>query len=92
MRRYKHSAMSLIITHLHSTVISHGIYHVFLDGATIGKPVDLYSADVVPSQAKLGKLDLAAGEHTLRFECTGKSDASKGYFFGMDMIELLPTK
>ncbi len=71
----------------------YGIYRVYLDGTLIGKPMDLYSADVVAAPAtKLGKLDLSAGDHTLRFECIGKNDASKGFFLGLDMIELLPVK
>ncbi len=70
----------------------YGIYRILLDGKEIGKPVDLYSADVVATTAKLGRLSLTAGEHSLRFECIGKNDASKGYFFGLDMIELLPAK
>lgn len=70
----------------------YGIYRAYLDGQPIGKNADLYSADVTPTQSKIGKVTLAAGEHTLRFECIGKNDASKGYFFGLDMIELTPGK
>jgi hypothetical protein len=71
----------------------YGKYRILLDGKEIGKPVDTYAADVTPPEnVKLGQHDLSAGEHTLRFECVGKNDASKGYFFGLDMIELLPAK
>jgi hypothetical protein len=39
---------------------------------------------------KLGRYDLSAGEHTLRFQCVGKNDSSKGHFFGLDVVELAP--
>jgi len=29
---------------------------------------------------------LAAGAHTLRFECTGKAEKSKGFYFGFDAL------
>lgn len=71
----------------------YGIYQISLDGRDIGKPVDLYSADVVLlPRVKLGRQELSAGEHSLAFKCVGKNDASKGYFFGLDLISLLPIK
>jgi len=69
----------------------YGMYQVYFDGKPVGKPVDLYSADVVLSPAtKLGKYDLSAGEHTLRFQCVGNNESSKGHFFGLDVVELVP--
>lgn len=68
----------------------YGTYQVYLDGKPVGKPVDLYAADVVPSPVKLGQQNLSAGEHTLRFQCVGKNESSKGCFFGLDMVELVP--
>jgi hypothetical protein len=46
-----------------------------LDGTEIGR-VDLYSPDLQISEEKLGWRELAAGEHTLRFESVGKTAAS----------------
>lgn len=70
----------------------YGIYQACLNGSEVGKPIDLYSAEVVQSpRIKLGRHELSAGEHTLKFRCVGNNGASKGYFFGLDLIELMPT-
>ena len=62
-----------------------GIYRVLLDGREVAV-VDLYgSAHTVVPQS-LGKQTLAAGEHSLRFECRGKSEKSKGVFLGFDTL------
>ena len=63
----------------------YGIYRVSLDGKELGT-VDLYDKKVTPKTYNWGKQTLAAGTHTLRFECAGKSDQSKGYFFGLDTV------
>jgi hypothetical protein len=63
----------------------YGIYRVKLDGRDAGT-FDLLSANVTPTPHKLGTHSLAAGPHTLRFECTGKAEKSKGYFFGFDAL------
>lgn len=63
----------------------YGIYRVKLDGQDLGT-FDLQNANVTPTPHKLGMRTLAAGAHTLRFECTGRSDKSKGYFFGFDTL------
>lgn len=69
----------------------YGIYQIYLDGEKVGRPIDLYSPNVAQSPAiSLGIRELKAGEHILKFECVGKNDASQGYFFGLDMIELMP--
>lgn len=63
----------------------YGIYQVKLDGKQIGT-VDLYSPDIVAQEFRWDALGLTAGEHTLRFESGGKSEKSKGYFFGLDSV------
>jgi len=63
----------------------YGIYRVRLDGQEVGT-FDLLNANVTPTPHKLGMRTLAAGDHTLRFECTGKAEKSKGYFFGLDAL------
>ena len=62
-----------------------GIYRVLLDGREVAV-VDLYGSahSVVPQS--LGKQTLAAGEHSLRFECRGKTEKSKGVFLGFDTL------
>jgi len=63
----------------------YGIYRVKLDGQELGI-LNLQNPDVTPTPHGLGTHTLSAGEHTLRFECAGKSDASKGYFLGFDAL------
>ncbi|HEX3719702.1 MAG TPA: glycoside hydrolase family 172 protein [Verrucomicrobiae bacterium] len=63
----------------------YGIYNVKLDGRQIAR-LDLYSPDVTPSTDKLGRRELSAGRHTLRFEGIGKSPKSTGYFLGFDAL------
>jgi hypothetical protein len=58
---------------------------VKLDGKQIAQ-LDLYSPNVTPAEHKLGVQQIAAGAHTLRFECAGKSPKSAGYFLGFDAL------
>jgi len=71
----------------------YGAYQTYLDGAKIGGPVDLFNdsvAQVLP--VKLGTHDLTAGTHEMKFEAKSKNAASKGYYFGLDYLELSPVK
>jgi hypothetical protein len=63
----------------------YGRYRVRIDGRETGV-FDLFSPDVTPTPHKLGTHALAAGNHTLSFECAGKNPESKGYFFGFDTL------
>lgn len=63
----------------------YGIYRVKLDGKEIGH-FDLYAPTITQAEHKLGTHQLAAGKHTLRFECIGKSEKSDGYFLGFDAL------
>jgi hypothetical protein len=61
-----------------------------LDGKPPGQDFDLYSGRVSPSGSlELGTLDLAAGQHRLRFAVVGKNTASTGFCFGIDAIDIL---
>jgi hypothetical protein len=60
----------------------YGIYRVLLDGRQVAQ-ADLYNPAITPTVEKLGLQSLPAGNHTLRFECTGKSSKSAGYFLGV---------
>lgn len=68
----------------------YGQWRVSLDGKVLPgmDRLDLYASTVVPSSFDLGALDLAAGEHTLKFECLGKNVDSKGYFLGVDALTI----
>lgn len=63
----------------------YGTYRVLLDGKPIASQ-DLYHPAATPTGHRWGTHKLAAGDHTLRFECTGKSADSKGYFLGFDAL------
>lgn len=70
----------------------YGKYQILLDDKPIGKPVDLYESEVTPPvRVKLGRQELSS-EHTLTFKCVGSNSDSKGVYFGLDLIELLPVK
>lgn len=71
----------------------YGRYQVYLDGAAVGKVVDLYNDSVAQGPAvKLGVHQLGAGEHELKFGTTSRNHASKGYYLGLDSIELIPAR
>ncbi len=68
-----------------------GRVRVTLDGSAIDREFDLYSGRVCPAGSlELGEHQLDAGAHVLRLESVGKSDASEGFAFGIDAIDLLP--
>lgn len=57
------------------------------------KDVDLYHDGVVPSGAMLlGHVKLLAGNNAIIVKVTGKAEASTGYLFGLDAVELKPVK
>lgn len=64
----------------------YGIYDVLLDGQKISS-VDLYSPAVKPIEKRWGLHSLAAGEHALRLQCSGKSSQSGGHFLGFDVLK-----
>ncbi len=59
----------------------------FLDGEPLGPVVDTYSAAVVPAEPlALGKRELTAGRHVLRFQAVDHNPESKGYLMGIDHV------
>jgi hypothetical protein len=66
----------------------YGVYQAFLDDKPLGSAYNLYNPTVQTKRLMLGVIKLVSGEHTLRFVCQGKSELSKGYFFGIDGIYL----
>ncbi len=80
-----------VVTALFTKSRDYGIYQAHLDGAPAGGALDLYSENVTQSPAvNLGLKELPAGQHELRFETKSKNPASKGYYLGLDFIELVP--
>ena len=59
----------------------------FLDGTALGPVADTYAPSVVPGDPLiLGKSDLSAGRHILRFQAVGHNPESKGYLMGIDHV------
>jgi hypothetical protein len=63
----------------------YGRYRVKLDGREVAT-MDLHNVNITPTPQRLGTHKLTAGQHTLRFECVGKAEASKGYLLGFDSL------
>lgn len=58
-----------------------------LDGKPLGPVTDTYSPTVVSADPlTLGKLNLTAGRHVLRFQAVGHNPESKGYLMGIDHV------
>ena len=61
---------------------------ISVDGTPVGEAIDLYDAGLIPAgETSLGAI--TGGEHTIRFEVVGKSNASSGYVFGIDYLEFV---
>lgn len=63
----------------------YGLYRALLDGQEL-EVMDLFNPAVTPVAHRWGQRHLAAGEHTLRFECLGKAEKSQGFFLGFDAL------
>ncbi len=73
----------------------YGIVQLYLDGKKMSQPVDLYNADVAPTDppVELGIHELSAGEHKLTVEITGANAAAKkSYLFGLDYLNIDPVQ
>jgi hypothetical protein len=67
----------------------YGIHTLSIDGQRAGEPFDGYDpAGVSTQRVSYGALQLSEGRHTLTLTVTGKNAASRGYFAGVDLIEL----
>jgi len=75
----------LSVRMLHSW--DYGMYRVLVDGRETAT-LDLYSSAIAPQTHRLGQHKLQAGEHALRFQCTGKNKESKGFFLGFDTLNV----
>ncbi len=70
----------------------YGTFEVSLDGKKIGENVDLYDPKVVHSVHDVSDLKTASGRHTLKFQCVGKNERSKRFFFGLDYVDVTGRK
>ncbi len=80
-------AGSYTVTAKYTKSWDYAIIQASMDGTALGPVVDTYAPSVVPGDAiPLGKLDLTAGRHVLRFQATGHHPDSKGYLMGIDHV------
>ena len=69
----------------------YGIYQLSLNGTDVGAPQNLYAPTIsVGDVVDLGTVTLAEGRPVLKITLTGKDDKSKGSFFGLDYLKLIP--
>ncbi|MBI4977293.1 MAG: DUF2961 domain-containing protein [Spirochaetes bacterium] len=64
----------------------YGLWRIKLDGQDLGIADGFDPKLLPPVLHKFGNRTLTAGKHTVRFECTGRSPASKGYYLGVDCV------
>ena len=65
-----------------------GIWRILLDGEEVRGRTDFHNPDIEVHELNLGQRRLAPGTHTLRFECVGRSLASRGTKLGVDSVRL----
>lgn len=65
-----------------------GIYRILLDDEEVRTREDFFAPEVEVRELNLGQRRPAIGEHTLRFECLGKSPESRGTKLGVDSVRL----
>ena len=71
----------------------YGTIRVAVDRDKSQSVFDLYSGRICPSGSlELGTHNLLAGSHRIRFTAVSKNSASTDFFFGIDSIDLLPTR
>ncbi len=51
-------------------------------------PIDFYNPKIDIQELSLGDVSLTPGPHTIRFECTGRNESSKGWKLGIDSVRL----
>jgi len=69
----------------------YGLVQVSVNGRKVGAPVDTYAAQIEPGLAvELGTGEVTEGAVRVRFEVTGRSPKSPGYYFGVDCIDVRP--
>lgn len=67
------------------------VIKVVLDDQVLADALDLYAPIVLPTgRISLGIVRLAKGKHHLTFTSVGRNEASTGFRFGIDCIELIP--
>jgi putative membrane-bound dehydrogenase-like protein len=72
--------------------VDYGVVELFLDGAPLDAPIDLYNDGVVSTgPLAFGDHELARGEHRLEARILGaRPEAVKAYMFALDWVMLYP--
>jgi hypothetical protein len=71
----------------------YGKVKVSVDGKAVGKVIDLYDGEVVPTgKVPVGEVELAEGRHEVEFKVTGRNKASAGWGFGLDCVGVVPVR
>ena len=73
-----------------TTANDYGRIAVSIGGQAFDQEVDCYSADLGVKETTVGRGSLSAGEQVVTLRCTGKNAGSKGYYIGLDCLELTP--
>ena len=70
----------------------HAIVQLYLDGNTLGGPIDLYNDGTIPTgRLDMGVHTLSEGTHTLSVEIVGANpQAVQSYAVGIDYVQLKP--
>jgi hypothetical protein len=77
------------VSTLQTRAADYGITELAIDGTTAGGPFDGYSPTLIgDARAQYGLVELTEGTHTVTFTVTGRNAASRGFFAGIDVIEL----
>ena len=78
------------LTAAYTRAPDYGQHVLSIDGTIIGGTFNGYVVgEVIPSgPVSYGDVHLDAGTHTLRLQVMGKTPASRGYFAGLDYVEL----
>ena len=68
----------------------YGQFQLLIDDQPVGKPFDLYDPTITLTDVSYEGLTLEKGRHQISFRSTGKNTVSRGYFFGLDYLDLIP--
>jgi hypothetical protein len=66
-----------------------GILSLSVDGATLGRNLDQYTAAQFYPTTAFGPVTLTEGDHIVRLTVTGKNPASSGYMLSADKLTLV---
>jgi WD40 repeat protein/tRNA A-37 threonylcarbamoyl transferase component Bud32 len=72
---------------------NYGVVQVSVDGQAVGRPFDGFNPAVIPSGGvEFGRVEIAHGNHHVRFTAMDKNRRSTAFLMGIDSLELQPLK